>query len=141
MVFAGRVVNSYGVIDLNVGLDSSTYGYFAKECHIQNMSSVALSLMIVSKEKFDKVDGFNKEYKYLSDVDLNLKLLDAGYLNVYNPYVKVTNFDVILNDDEAVNEEGKNIVSARNIVSDKYFNINFNQEKNNYEIRKDKVSL
>ena len=143
IVFAGRVVNKNGVINLNEGHDTSVYGYFAKECHIQNVTSVSSRLMIVSKDKFDKIGGFDASLEILSDVELNLKLLDEGYLNIYTPYVYgIDHRQSIENKKlELEEKEIKEIITKRNIVLDKYYNINFNQEKNNYEIRKDKVNL
>ena len=95
--------------------------------------------MIVSKAKFDEVNGFDENLKSLSDVELNLKLIDLGYLNIYNPYVYATTFESEEEAKEEIDSESKEIVERRNIKYDRYFSININQEKNNYEIRTDKV--
>ena len=142
--FAGRAVTYAGVLDLNKDLNRKYYGYFAKECHIENYSSVSSKLMIVSKEKFDEVGGFDTSLEVLSDVELNLKLLDKGYLNVYNPYdyAYISEDYVEINGYEEKREtESKKIVENRNIVSDPFFSINMEQESKDYLVRTDKVNL
>ena len=75
----------------------------------------------------------------LSDVELNLKLIDAGYVNVYNPYVEGIIADNKVDLEEKGIVETNEIISRRNIVEDAYYNINFIQDNNMHEIRKDKV--
>ena len=141
IIFTARALNKSGILDINKGLYCNEIGYFSKECHIQNVTSVSLDLMAIEKEKFESVSGFDENLEVLSDVEFNLKLIDKGYLNVYNPYVKVISYKDNEVDVEKLKAEANEIITRRNIIVDKYFNINFNQEKNNYEIRKDKVSL
>ena len=140
IVFAGRVVNGKGILDLNKGLNSKEYGYFSKESHIQNVTSGTFELMAIEKEKFDKVSGFDEDLECLSDVELSLKLINRGYLNVYNPYVTVVTYEnpfVSLNNKEK--DEAISLITKRNIRVDKYYNINLDQENNMYKVRRDKV--
>ena len=137
--FAGRVVNSKGIMDVNKGLSVKEIGYFSKESHTQNVTSVSSKLMVVSKEKFDKVNGFDERLEILSDVELNLKLIDEGYVNVYNPYVEaIIEKDELIVDEKYIAESNE-IISRRNILEDAYYNINFIQDNKMHEIRKDKV--
>ena len=139
IVSTGKAVNSRGILDLNKGLNIKENGYFSKERHIQNVTSVSLNLMTVEKEKFDKVLGFDEKLEYVSDVELNLKLIDNGYVNVYNPYVVVTLYEDCLLDKEKYEAEIKEIILRKNITFDKYYNINLDQESNMYKVRKDKI--
>ena len=136
--FAGRVVNCKGIMDINKGLRVKDQGYFSKESHVQNVSSVSFKLMAIEKEKFNDVSGFDENLEVLSDVELNLKLLDKGFVNVYNPYV-VGIITETIQDDEKYEIESKEIITRRNVVNDAYYNINFIQDNNMHEIRKDKV--
>ena len=65
-------------------------------------------------------------------------MLDKGFVNVYNPYV-VGIITETIEDDEKYEIESKEIITRRNVVNDVYYNINFIQDNNMHEIRKDKV--
>src|SRR5690606_31181373 len=58
--------------------------------NIRNCSAVTAACSMVSKRKFDRVGGFEEDLIVTyNDVDLCLKLLDAGYYNVYTPYAEL----------------------------------------------------
>lgn len=60
------------------------------DSNIRNCSAVTAACCMVSKKKFNKVKGFDPVLRVTyQDVDLNLKLLDVGYQNVYTPYVEL----------------------------------------------------
>lgn len=50
------------------------------------VGGVTAAVLLVNKEVFDKVGGFDEKYIYgYEDVDLNLKLTRSGYKNIYCP--------------------------------------------------------
>ena len=52
----------------------------------RKISAVTAAVLLVSKEAYDAVEGFDEQYVYgYEDVDLCLKLLERGYNNYYNP--------------------------------------------------------
>lgn len=62
-------------------------GYGGKERITRNVSAVPIELMMIKREDFFAVGGFNAAYKkYFGDVDFCLRLLDEGKLNVFTPY-------------------------------------------------------
>lgn len=56
----------------------------------RNFSAVTAACIMVSRAKFEKVSGFNGEFQIAwNDVDFCLKLVKAGWYNVYTPQVKL----------------------------------------------------
>ena len=71
--------------------DIFNYIYIA---NVRNVSAVTAACSMVSKDKFNEVGGFDEELRVTyNDVDLCLKLLDKGYVNVYNPFVELFHFE------------------------------------------------
>lgn len=72
-------------------------GKFARPHLVQNISGVTAALMMVSKEKFWKLNGLeeNKLTVAFNDVDFCLRLLKQGYLNVYNPFAEAYHHESI----------------------------------------------
>lgn len=63
------------------------HGYFGRAALIQGMSAVTAACLIVKKSIFEEVGGLNeKELKIaFNDVDLCLKIMAAGYQNIWTP--------------------------------------------------------
>ncbi|MBC2704930.1 glycosyltransferase [Desulfobacula sp.] len=56
----------------------------------RNVSSVTGACLGISRKVFDEVDGFDEDFIICgSDVEIALKTLKKGYVNVYNPYVNL----------------------------------------------------
>jgi len=63
-------------------------GYCGRTSLVSNFAAVTAACLLVSKAKFMQVGMLNEEHLKVAcnDVELCLKLLDAGYLNVWTPY-------------------------------------------------------
>ncbi|UZA70835.1 glycosyltransferase family 2 protein [Pseudomonas viridiflava] len=63
------------------------HGYFGRASLIQGMSAVTAACLIVKKSIFQKVGGLNENDLKIAfnDVDLCLKIMDAGYQNIWTP--------------------------------------------------------
>lgn len=130
-----------GKLDLNIGLSRNVFGYFAKECHVQNYSCVGINTMICKRDLFEKIKGLNEKINNFVDVDFCLSIKDLGVLNVYMPYAQVY--------DLAKKEENKDIEKDLEFIKEKwskeyengdeYYNKNFTFDSNRYEVRTDKV--
>jgi GT2 family glycosyltransferase len=60
--------------------------YFGLSDVVRNVSAVTGACLMLSKKRFDEVGGFDERLKVaLNDVDLCLRLRQAGYLIVYTP--------------------------------------------------------
>lgn len=69
-----------------VGLNSNYRGYFSRAICMQDYSAVTAACLMVSKELFQEVNGFNEELEVaFNDIDFCLKIRKKGKLVVYNP--------------------------------------------------------
>jgi GT2 family glycosyltransferase len=74
----------------NKGLPRYQYGYFARAVVIQSVSAVTAACLVVRKELYEKVGGFNEDLKVAyNDIDFCLKIREAGYRNLYTPYAEL----------------------------------------------------
>lgn len=66
--------------------DNTNIAQFARTHRVQNLSAVTGACLMVKKSKFIEVGGFDEKLAVaFNDVDFCLKLLQAGYYNVFNP--------------------------------------------------------
>lgn len=69
-------------------------GYFSRLSIVQNLSAVTGACMLVSKEKFYKVQGLDERFKVdFNDIDFCMKLRDIGYYNVFTPYAELYHYE------------------------------------------------
>jgi GT2 family glycosyltransferase len=70
-------------------------GYFNRAILCQNLSAVTAACMLVRKEVFSEVGGFEEEALSVAfnDVDLCLKIRSKGYLIVYTPYAELVHHE------------------------------------------------
>jgi len=73
------------------GLIMGESGYHSKANSIQTISAVTAACLVVRKSLYLEVGGLNeKELKVgLNDVDFCLKLMEAGYKNIWTPYAEL----------------------------------------------------
>ena len=61
---------------------------------IRNYSAVTGACLMVSREKFKEINGFDSKLIIsFNDVDLCLKLMKAGYRNIYTPYAQLFHYE------------------------------------------------
>jgi O-antigen biosynthesis protein len=69
-------------------------GYFGQIKTVNNYSSVTAACLMCRREVFEQVGGFTEDLAVsLNDVDLCLKMLNAGYWNVYLPHVTLYHYE------------------------------------------------
>ena len=69
-------------------------GYFNIVKAVSNYSAVTAACMMVRRDAFERVGGFDEELAVaFNDIDLCLKLRAAGYRNVYLPHVVLIHFE------------------------------------------------
>ena len=98
LLFSNRLIQHAGMLLGVNGISSNAYrynfdnnfGYFDRLSTVYNWSSVTSACLMIKKEKFLEVKGFDEKINIAhSDVDLCLKLLEKGYSNVLLPHVKL----------------------------------------------------
>ncbi|WP_414705726.1 glycosyltransferase family 2 protein [Pseudomonas sp.] len=94
----GKVTQAGLILGMNGGVGSAfigeakdATGYLHRLVVEQNYSAVSAACMMVRKELFDAVGGLDEGpfADAFSDVDLCLKIAQAGYLTVWTPHVHV----------------------------------------------------
>ena len=69
------------------GESKENLGYMGRLCYAQNVSAVTGACLMVAREAFDEVNGFDPAFAVsLNDVDFCLRLREKGYLNVFTPF-------------------------------------------------------
>lgn len=81
-------------------------GYFYRLHLVQNLSAVTGACLLVRKAVFEEVGGLNEEHLTIAfnDVDLCLKVREAGYRNLWTPYAELYHHESVSRgaDDNAV---------------------------------------
>lgn len=87
-------------------------GYFGRAALLQSFSAVTSTCLVVRRNLYRTIGGLNdKELKIaFSDVDFCLRLLQAGYRNVWSPYAELYCHESASageenDDDEALNDQ------------------------------------
>lgn len=111
-------------------------GYFSHIVTQMQYSAVAGACMMVKKDIFEKVNGFDEDYKgELGKVDLCLKIRNKHMSVVYNPYVKVMRWSNELrnneNDEKLFKKQWAEILEK----DDPYYNKNMSLSVSGCNIR------
>ena len=66
---------------------------------VRNFLSVTAACMMVERRKFEAVAGFDERFTVCGgDVDLGIRLHEAGYWNVMTPFARVTHHESLTRD-------------------------------------------
>ena len=77
-----------------VDMTGDNPGYKYRIVVTQDYSAVTAACMMVKRSVFEEVGGFDTNYAVaFNDVDLCLKIREAGYLIVYNPYAELIHYE------------------------------------------------
>ena len=92
---AGVILGLGGVAShAYIGSERNELGYFGRLCVPYNYSANTAACLMVSKRKFDEVNGLEEDLKVAyNDIDFNIKLLEKGYFNVFLPQVELFHYE------------------------------------------------
>lgn len=77
-----------------LGEPRESLGYFGRLVSAQDLSAVTAACMMVKKSVFEEVHGLNEELKVaFNDIDFCMRIRNAGYLIVYNPYAELYHYE------------------------------------------------
>lgn len=93
----GGVVTGTGAVESAVathlfhGLTKESPGYFGRALLTQSLSGVTAACLIMRKEVFNEVKGFEEKHLKVAfnDVDLCLKIREKGYRIIWTPYAEL----------------------------------------------------
>jgi FkbM family methyltransferase len=73
------------------GLPGDAHGYFGRAQAIQSCSAVSGECLVVRRETFERVSGFDAENLpvHWNDIDFCLRVQAAGYRNLWTPYAEL----------------------------------------------------
>lgn len=94
---AGVVIGMSGLVD-HVFVGTPRYGQSYQHAihRVMNYSALTAACLMVSKQKFDEVNGFNEQFEVeYNDIDFCLRLKSAGYNHVYLPHVELYHHESI----------------------------------------------
>lgn len=134
-------------------LPDSINGYCGLSNVIRNYSAVTAACMLMRRDVFLDLDGFNEEKLSVAynDVDLCLRAAENGYLIVYTPYAKLYHYESVSRGDdngeqlEEINPQKYERVMAERIYmeekwkryleNDPFYNINLTRNSGDFSIR------
>ena len=92
---AGVIVGLGGVAGhAFTGLYKDDPGYFNLIQTVNNFSAVTAACLLCRREIFEEVHGMDEQFEVeYNDVDFCLKIMEAGYYNVYVPQVELYHYE------------------------------------------------
>ena len=125
-------------------------GYFSRAVTIQNMTAVTAACMMTKKEIFEQVGYMNEELEVaFNDIDFCLKIRQAGYDIVYNPYIELWHYESKTRGEENTPEKVKRFNNEVEIfkkywqkeldLGDPYYNINLRLDNDQCAIKTEKI--
>lgn len=92
---AGVIIGLGGIAGHTfVAMHKDEAGYFNYIQSISNYSAVTAACLMVSREKYAEVNGFDPTFEVeYNDVDFCLRLVKAGYHNIYLPHVELYHYE------------------------------------------------
>lgn len=112
---------------VSTGLPHDTPGYFGRAIIAHDCSAVTAACMLVKKEAFEKVNGFDTDLAVaFNDIDFCLKIREAGYLIVYNPYAELYHYESKSRGMEDNEKKVKRFMGEIKRFHEKWFDILYN---------------
>lgn len=123
-------------------------GYFARLKLVHDVSAVTAACLLVRKSVYDEVGGLNEEHLTIAfnDVDLCLKVQEAGYRNVFTPRAELYHHESISRGHEDTNEKRVRFQReveymlkrwATDTRADPYYSPNLTLKYEDFRIRED----
>jgi glycosyltransferase involved in cell wall biosynthesis/2-polyprenyl-3-methyl-5-hydroxy-6-metoxy-1,4-benzoquinol methylase len=97
-------------------------GYMGRSVLIQNYTAVTAACMLLRREVFDAVDGFDSEHLAVAfnDVDLCIRIFQAGYYNLWTPYAELFHHESASRGPEDTPEKQLRFTGEAEYMLDKY---------------------
>jgi O-antigen biosynthesis protein len=119
-------------------------GYFGRAKLVGNFSMVTGACWVMRKEIYDQVSGYDPGFKVAyGDVDFCLRVLQAGYYNVYTPYASLLHYESQSRGLDDTKEKQETLIHESNrlrakfgefLVNDPFYNLNLSLTSHNFDI-------
>ncbi|OYY75587.1 MAG: family 2 glycosyl transferase [Gammaproteobacteria bacterium 28-57-27] len=121
------------------------HGYFSRLKLVQNISAVTAACLLVRKEIYEAVGGLDEENLKVAfnDVDLCLKVREAGYRNLWTPYAELYHHESVSRGKEDSSEKQARFRKEVEFMQEKwgeslrhdpYYNPNLTLEREDFSI-------
>jgi GT2 family glycosyltransferase/SAM-dependent methyltransferase len=113
-------------------------GYFDALFRIRNVSAVTGACMMMRREVFEKVGGFDEQLPVnFNDVDLCLRVRQAGYRIVWTPYATLEHHESATRQLVITAEEVRYVQDRWGgvLLNDPYYNPNLTLQRSDYSLR------
>ena len=140
---AGVILGVNGVAShAFVGYKNTDVGVEGRLTIPYNYSAVTAACLMIEKNKFYEIGGFNEYLKVsYNDVDLNLKLVEKGYFNVFLPTVELYHNESKSRGLETTKEKYKQLLKEQKYMYEKWKNFILNDPMYNENYSKNKLFL
>lgn len=144
---AGTVIGIGGIAGhMFTDMPRERSGYMHKAAIIQDLSAVTAACMLVKRQVFDEVQGFEEQLSVaFNDVDFCLRVREKQYLVVYDPYVELYHYESKSRGAEDSKEKVRRFQSEIEFMrcrwetllkkGDPYYNKNLSLVKWNYSLK------
>ena len=144
---AGVIVGLGGIAGhAFLGLNHDDSGYFARAICAQEYSAVTAACMMVKRQAFEAVGGFDEAFKVAyNDVDFCMRLWEAGYQVVYNPFAMLYHYESKTRGKDDTDEKWKLFQKESNLFTtrwqkflkkgDPYYNPNLTLIKHDFSLK------
>lgn len=144
---AGTVIGIGGIAGhMFVDMPKERSGYMHKASIIQDLSAVTAACMMVKKQVFEELGGFEEKLTVaFNDVDFCLRVRKMGQLVVFDPYVELYHYESKSRGTEDSKEKVRRFQSEIEFMrcrwekllkeGDPYYNKNLSLTKWNYSLR------
>lgn len=100
---------------------SDDVGLYGRLSVPYNYSAVTAACLMVSRKKYNEVNGLNKDLKVAyNDIDFNIRLMEKGYYNVFVPMVELIHFESKSRGLDTTSEKYKRFLTESNYMYDKW---------------------
>jgi len=140
---AGVVMGIFGssghAFKMLPGDEVSGWRYFGLPHLVRNTSAVTAACLLLRREVFEEVGGFDEEHLPVAfqDVDLCLRILDRGYRNVYTPYARLYHYESVTKTEKTPNRAEVEYLMgrwSRWIACDPYYSPHLTRRSEDYAI-------
>ena len=121
-------------------------GYFTRLKLTQNLSAVTAACLLVRRSVFLEVNGFEENHLAIAfnDIDLCLKVREAGYRNLWTPYAELYHHESLSRGHEDTPEKIQRFQSeihhmkekwGDKLLWDPYYNENLTRDREDFSLR------
>ena len=143
---AGVIVGEIGVAEHIFKKQIEGMTYHARAMLTQDMSAVTAAVMLVKKEVFEKVEGFDERFAVaFNDIDICMKIREVKKLIVYAPYACFHHYESKSRGAEDTPEKIERFINEVNLFNSKwrsfiengdpYYNCNFSKKHTDCRLR------